>query len=269
VKALRYFFCIVLSAHRVLLTAASAAAAEPVLTIFTVWIGRRIHAILVVTITPRSAPSASCARLFLSYESPSFVSRSLRPGLHVPERARGRRALRSAQRTSVADSSHVCLAAFLRDISAAAPSPLLAGHESVMEEAGRGSRPGICNGFQILCEAHLLPARSSAIALSLRLRHIYVRVENNLTASRRARRRIRSSASHRHGEGNTSPTKHPRRAQQNRQIVLRLRRQGLHRSLHPNGSPKTSPASSPAGNVFASCRSQARRDAASAASMAC
>jgi phosphoribosylformylglycinamidine synthase len=70
---------------------------------------------------------------------------------------------------------------YLRTGAIARFSPVM---ESVMEHAGRG-RPviGICNGFQILCEAGLLPGvlmRNDV--MEFRCEDVYLRVENTSSA---------------------------------------------------------------------------------------
>lgn len=69
---------------------------------------------------------------------------------------------------------------YLRCGAIARFSPVM---RSVVEEAGRGKLVmGICNGFQILCEAHLLPgALVRNRDLHFRCEHLHVRVENCAT----------------------------------------------------------------------------------------
>ena len=70
---------------------------------------------------------------------------------------------------------------YLRCGAIARFSPVM---KSVIAEANRGKFVlGICNGFQILCEAHLLPgALIRNRDLHFRCEHVYVRVENCATA---------------------------------------------------------------------------------------
>ena len=69
---------------------------------------------------------------------------------------------------------------YLRAGAIARFSPVM---KSVIEEADRGKFIfGICNGFQILCEAHLLPgALVRNRSLHFRCEHVHVRVENCMT----------------------------------------------------------------------------------------
>jgi phosphoribosylformylglycinamidine synthase len=66
---------------------------------------------------------------------------------------------------------------YLRCGAIARFSPVM---RSVVEEAGKGKFVlGICNGFQILCEAHLLPgALVRNRSLHFRCEHLFTRVEN-------------------------------------------------------------------------------------------
>ena len=76
--------------------------------------------------------------------------------------------------------------------------------------AARAGLPvlGICNGFQILCEAHLLPgALTRNAGLQFVSRDLRLRVENAGTAWTRATPAARrSSIPLKNGEGATSPT---------------------------------------------------------------
>ena len=69
---------------------------------------------------------------------------------------------------------------YLRCGAIARFSPVM---RSVVEEAGKGKFVlGICNGFQILCEAHLLPgALVRNRSLHFRCEHLFTRVENFTT----------------------------------------------------------------------------------------
>jgi phosphoribosylformylglycinamidine synthase len=69
----------------------------------------------------------------------------------------------------------------LRAGAIAAMSPVM---EEVVEFAGRGGYViGICNGFQVLCEAHLLPgALMRNASLEFRCQQTHLRVENVDTA---------------------------------------------------------------------------------------
>jgi phosphoribosylformylglycinamidine synthase subunit PurQ / glutaminase len=70
---------------------------------------------------------------------------------------------------------------YLRCGAIARYSPVM---KSVVEQAGKGKYVlGICNGFQILCEAHLLPgALVRNRSLHFICEHVNVRVENYRTA---------------------------------------------------------------------------------------
>ncbi len=69
---------------------------------------------------------------------------------------------------------------YLRPGAIARFAPIM---EAVRDYAERGGLViGICNGFQILCEAGLLPgALTRNIGLKFICKHVYVRVENNAT----------------------------------------------------------------------------------------
>ena len=91
---------------------------------------------------------------------------------------------------------------YLRCGAIAQFSPVM---NSVKEEAARGKLVfGICNGFQILCEAQLLPgALVRNRSLHFACEHLYVRVENNLTpftSAAKAEQVLRIPIAH--GEGN-------------------------------------------------------------------
>jgi phosphoribosylformylglycinamidine synthase len=90
----------------------------------------------------------------------------------------------------------------LRAGAIAAMSPVM---EEVVEFAGRGGYViGICNGFQVLCEAHLLPgALMRNASLEFRCQQTHLRVENVDTAFTTELQRgqlLRVPVSH--GEGN-------------------------------------------------------------------
>jgi phosphoribosylformylglycinamidine synthase len=91
---------------------------------------------------------------------------------------------------------------YLRSGAVAAMSPVM---EEVVEFAGRGGYViGICNGFQVLCEAHLLPgALMRNASLQFRCQQTHLRVENADTAFTTELRKdqvLRVPISH--GEGN-------------------------------------------------------------------
>lgn len=69
---------------------------------------------------------------------------------------------------------------YLRTGAIARFSPIM---EAVIAHAEKGRfLIGICNGFQVLCEAHLLPgALVRNVGLKFACKHVYLRVENNQT----------------------------------------------------------------------------------------
>src|ERR1051325_9106341 len=69
---------------------------------------------------------------------------------------------------------------YLRTGAIARFSPIM---EAVIAHAEKGRFViGICNGFQVLCEAHLLPgALVRNVGLKFACKHVYLRVENNQT----------------------------------------------------------------------------------------
>ena len=111
---------------------------------------------------------------------------------------------------------------YLRCGAIARFSPVM---RSVIEEAGKGKLViGICNGFQILCEARLLPgALVRNRSLHFVCEHVHVRVENiatpfTSTAHTGAVLRIPIA----HGEGNyVADEATLRELNRNRQILLR------------------------------------------------
>jgi phosphoribosylformylglycinamidine synthase len=76
---------------------------------------------------------------------------------------------------------------YLRTGAIARFSPIM---DAVRSHAERGGFVmGICNGFQVLCEAHLLPgALMRNTSLKFACKHIHLRVENSSTAFTRAAR---------------------------------------------------------------------------------
>ncbi len=128
---------------------------------------------------------------------------------------------------------------YLRCGAIARFSPVM---KSVIEEAGKGKHVlGICNGFQILCEAQLLPgALVRNRSLHFVCEHVRVRVENCATPWTRD---IPTGTVMRipvaHGEGNyVADPETIRELNHNRQIVLRYcnRNGALDDAANPNGS---------------------------------
>jgi len=128
---------------------------------------------------------------------------------------------------------------YLRCGAIARFSPVM---RSVVEEAGKGKFVlGICNGFQILCEANLLPgALVRNRSLHFICEHVRVRMENCATAWTHT---IPTGTVLRlpiaHGEGNyVADPETLRQLNLNRQIVLRYcnRNGALSDAANPNGS---------------------------------
>jgi phosphoribosylformylglycinamidine synthase len=111
---------------------------------------------------------------------------------------------------------------YLRCGAIARFSPVM---KSVIAEAKQGKPVlGICNGFQILCEAHLLPgALVRNRSLHFICEHVRVRVENTstvFTAGLKLGQILRIPIAH--GEGNYfAPPDVIERLERNRQVVFR------------------------------------------------
>lgn len=143
---------------------------------------------------------------------------------------------------------------YLRCGAIARFSPIM---RSVVEEAGKGKLVlGICNGFQILCEAHLLPgALVRNRDLHFRCEHVHVRVENEktpFTGAAKAGAVLRIPIAH--GEGNyVADEATLGELNQNRQVVLRYCTPDgqANAEANPNGSAENiAGISNRAGNVF-------------------
>jgi phosphoribosylformylglycinamidine synthase len=143
---------------------------------------------------------------------------------------------------------------YLRCGAIAQFSPVM---KSVKEEAARGKLVfGICNGFQILCEAQLLPgALVRNRSLHFACEHLFVRVENNLTpftCAARAEQILRIPIAH--GEGNyVADDATLAELNRNKQVVLRYcDKSGLPSDeANPNGSAQhIAGIVNKAGNVF-------------------
>ncbi len=131
---------------------------------------------------------------------------------------------------------------YLRCGAIARFSPVM---RSVVEEAGRGTLVmGICNGFQILCEAHLLPgALVRNRSVHFVCEHARVRVENCATPWTRAAATgsvLRIPVAH--GEGNyTADADTLLELNVNRQVLLRYcdAHGALVDAANPNGSAES------------------------------
>jgi phosphoribosylformylglycinamidine synthase subunit PurQ / glutaminase len=114
--------------------------------------------------------------------------------------------------------------------------------KSVMRFAGDGGLVlGICNGFQILCEAHLLPgALTRNRSLSFICERVHLRVDNAATPFTRAARTgevLRMPI--KHGEGlYVAPAKELRAMEERGQVLLRYTDAagGERDEANPNGS---------------------------------
>lgn len=143
---------------------------------------------------------------------------------------------------------------YLRCGAIARFSPVM---KSVIEEAGRGKPVlGICNGFQILCEAGLLPgALIRNRDLHFRCEHLHVRVEGSATAwTNTARTGTILRLPIAHGEGSyTADAQTLRELNLHRQILLRYcdARGVVSDAANPNGSAEgIAGICNRAGNVF-------------------
>jgi phosphoribosylformylglycinamidine synthase len=143
---------------------------------------------------------------------------------------------------------------YLRCGAIARFSPVM---RAVVEEANRGKLVlGICNGFQILCEAHLLPgALVRNRSLHFRCEYVHVRVENCSTAWTNAAWTgtvLRVPIAH--GEGNyVADAETLRRLNHDQRVLLRYcNAQGaLTEEANPNGSMEhIAGICNEAGNVF-------------------
>ncbi|MCX6999399.1 MAG: phosphoribosylformylglycinamidine synthase subunit PurQ, partial [Candidatus Sumerlaeota bacterium] len=126
---------------------------------------------------------------------------------------------------------------YLRTGAIARFSPIM---DSVAEHA-RAGRPviGICNGFQILCEAGLLPgAMIRNRSLRFICKPVYLKVENSKTPFRRFKKETLSIPIA-HGEGNYFIHEDGlKRLQDNSQIVFRYcdKEGAVTSESNPNGS---------------------------------
>ena len=154
---------------------------------------------------------------------------------------------------------------YLRCGAIARYSPVM---RSVATEAERGKLVlGICNGFQILCEARLLPgALIRNRSLHFLCEHVHTRVENMETAFSHtevtkadgklltARTGLLLHMPIAHGEGNyTADPETLRDLNRNKQIVLRYAndRGAITDDANPNGSAENiAGITNSAGNVF-------------------
>ncbi|HVN64869.1 MAG TPA: phosphoribosylformylglycinamidine synthase subunit PurQ [Candidatus Binataceae bacterium] len=128
---------------------------------------------------------------------------------------------------------------YLRTGAIARFSPIM---KSVAKFAADGGLViGICNGFQILCEAHLLPgALTRNRTLSFIHERVYVRVENAATPFTRAAKQgdvLRIPI--KHGDGlYVAPDEDLRQMEERGQVILRYVDAGGHETdaANPNGS---------------------------------
>ena len=127
---------------------------------------------------------------------------------------------------------------YLRCGAMARFSPIM---ESVMSFAGGGGLVlGICNGFQILCEAHLLPgALTRNRSLSFICQRVMVRVDNTntpFTCAASGRELLRLPI--KHGEGlYVAPAEELQRMEDRGQVLVRyVDAAGREDAANPNGS---------------------------------
>ncbi len=128
---------------------------------------------------------------------------------------------------------------YLRCGAIARFSPIM---QSVIKFANEGGLVvGICNGFQILCEAHLLPgALTRNRSLSFICDQVTVRIENNQTPFTRAAKQgelLRLPI--KHGEGcYVAPEADLRQMEERGQVILRYVDAAGHETdeANPNGS---------------------------------
>lgn len=147
---------------------------------------------------------------------------------------------------------------YLRSGSIARFSPVM---KDVVRFAGKGGMVmGICNGFQVLCEAHLLPgALTRNASLRFVCKDVHVRVEHTgtpFTAGLRSGEVLRTPVAH--GEGNYIA--HPdvlAELEDNQQVVFRYADgdgntgSAAHAGANPNGSVNDiAGIVNPAGNVL-------------------
>ena len=143
---------------------------------------------------------------------------------------------------------------YLRCGAIARFSPVM---KSLIEQAEKGKHIlGICNGFQILCEAHLLPgALVRNNSLHFICEHVNVRVENissSFTSAALSGQTLNIPIAH--GEGNyvaDSETLH--KLNRNRQILLRYvdGNGAVNGAANPNGSSENiAGICNERGNVF-------------------
>jgi len=143
---------------------------------------------------------------------------------------------------------------YLRCGAIARYSPVM---KSLVEQAGKGKHVlGICNGFQILCEAHLLPgALVRNRSLHFVCEHVNVRVESVASSFTNAALTGQSlNIPIAHGEGNyIADTGTLHSMNRNKQILLRYVDDGgaVTDAANPNGSAENiAGIRNERGNVF-------------------